>query len=124
MCSSWRMSSRKAVFPSFLATHLHLAECERLHASLRPRIPVNSDILHAYFNSNGHALRLHGAPRAAVAVASVKIVLGTVAVETVIVMEPVVSAEMQNASVVEVKTISSRWALVEKAGRERRIAEL
>jgi hypothetical protein len=31
---------------------------------------------------------------------------------------------MPNASVVEVKTISSRWALEEKAGRERRVADL
>jgi hypothetical protein len=56
--------------------------------------------------------------------ASAKIVLATIAVETVVVVEAVVSAEMPNASVVKVKTISSWWALVEKAGRERRIADL
>jgi hypothetical protein len=36
---------KEGMFPSFLATHLHLAECERLHASLRPRIPVNPDYI-------------------------------------------------------------------------------
>jgi len=65
-------------------------------------------ILHPYFNFNGHALRLHRVPRAAVAVASVKIVLSTVAVETVVVVEPVVSAAMPKASVVKEKTIGCR----------------
>jgi hypothetical protein len=44
----------------------------------------------------------------AVTNASAEIVLATIAVETVVVVEPVVSAEMPNASVVKVKTISSR----------------
>jgi hypothetical protein len=55
--------------------------------------------------------------------ASAKIVITTVAVETVIVVEPIVSAETAKASVVK-KTLGWRGALVEKAGRERRVAGL
>jgi len=46
----------------------------------------------AYSNSNGHALRL-----SPVANTSAKIVLATIALETVVLVEPVVSAEMPNA---------------------------
>jgi hypothetical protein len=64
----------------------------------------------------------------ALANASAKIVIATIAVETVvivepIVVEPVVSAETAKASVVK-KTLGWRGALVEKAGRERRVAGL
>jgi hypothetical protein len=55
--------------------------------------------------------------------ASAKIVLATIAVKTMVVVEPVVIAEMPKVSVVK-ETFSFRWALVEKAGRERRIADL
>jgi hypothetical protein len=61
---------------------------------------------------------------AAVGYASAKIVLATIAVKTVVVVEPVVSAEMPKASVVKEKTIGCRWALVEKADRECRVADL
>jgi hypothetical protein len=54
--------------------------------------------------------------------ASAKIVIAT-AVETVIVVEPIVFAETVKASVVK-KTLGWRGALVEKAGRERRVAGL
>ncbi len=59
-----------------------------------------------------------------VANASARIVLATIAVATVVVVEAVVSPEMPKASVVEVKPISLRWALAEKAARERRVADL
>jgi hypothetical protein len=59
----------------------------------------------------------------AVTNASAKIVLATIAVETVVVVEPIVSAGMAKASVVK-KTLGRRGALVEKAGRERRVADL
>jgi hypothetical protein len=55
--------------------------------------------------------------------ASAKIVIATIAVETVIVVEPIFSAETPKASVVK-KTLGWRGALVEKAGRERRVAGL
>ena len=55
--------------------------------------------------------------------ASAKIVIATIAVETVIVVEPIFSAETPKASVVK-KTLGWRGALVEKAGRERRVADL
>ena len=45
----------------------------------------------------------------AVANASTKIVLTTIAVKTVVVVEPVVSAEMPKAPVVKEKTIGCRW---------------
>jgi hypothetical protein len=61
---------------------------------------------------------------AAVADASAKIVLATIAVKTVVVVGPVVFAEMPKAPVVKEKAIGCRWALVEKAGRERRVADL
>lgn len=54
--------------------------------------------------------------------ASAHIVIATV-VETVIVVEPVVFAETVEASVVK-KTLGWRGALVEKAGRECRVAGL
>jgi hypothetical protein len=60
---------------------------------------------------------------AAVANASAKIVIATIAVETVVVAEPIVSAGMAKASVVK-KTLGCRGALVEKAGRERRVADV
>jgi hypothetical protein len=53
-----------------------------------------------------------------------KIILATIPVKTVVVVKPVVSAEMPKASVVKEKTIGCRWALVEKAGRERRVADV
>jgi hypothetical protein len=59
----------------------------------------------------------------AVANASAKIVLATIAVETVVVVEPIVSAGMAKASIVK-QTLGRRGALVEKAGRERRVADL
>src|SRR5712664_2868841 len=46
-----------------------------------------------------------------------------VVVETAVVVEPIVSAEMAKASVVK-KTLACRGALGEKAGRERRVANL
>jgi hypothetical protein len=61
---------------------------------------------------------------AAVANASAKIVLATIAVETVVVVGPAVFAGMPKASAVKVKSIGCRWASVEKAGRERRVADL
>ncbi len=59
----------------------------------------------------------------AVANASAKIVLAAIAVETVVVVEPIVSAGMAKASIVK-QTLGRRGALVEKAGRERRVADL
>jgi len=59
----------------------------------------------------------------AVTNASAEIVLATIAVETVVVVEPIVSAEMAKASVVK-KTLACRGALGEKAGREGRVANL
>jgi hypothetical protein len=55
--------------------------------------------------------------------ASAKIVTAAIAVETVIVVKPAFSAETPEASVVK-KTLGWRGALVEKAGRERRVAGL
>jgi hypothetical protein len=57
------------------------------------------------------------------AVAVAKIVIATVAVETVVVVEPIVSAGMAKASVVK-KTLGCQGALVEDAGREHRVADL
>ena len=56
--------------------------------------------------------------------ASAKIVIATIAVETVVVVEPIVSAGMPKASVVKKTLYQCRGALVEEAGRERRVADL
>ena len=58
-----------------------------------------------------------------IAVETVVVVEPIVVVETAVVVEPIVSAEMAKASVVK-KTLACRGALGEKAGRERRVANL
>ena len=60
---------------------------------------------------------------ATIAVETVVVVEPIVVVETAVVVEPIVSAEMAKASVVK-KTLACRGALGEKAGRERRVANL
>jgi len=76
-------------------------------------MPCTSTVSHAATASQAVAL----------ANASAKIVIATIAVETVVVVEPIVSAGMAKASVVK-KTLGCRGALVEEAGRERRVADL
>jgi hypothetical protein len=76
---------------------LRLEECERLHASLRPRIPNNSYIRNMLGSPTLTLMATLCAstmPHAStVSNASAKIVLASIAVETVVVVEPVVSAE-------------------------------